>query len=48
MAEIEHRAKVREAKLIKEAENMSKELNFDDITRGIGAYESIGSAKGVK
>ena len=48
MKEIDHRAKVREAKLTQDAQRMSDELNFDDLTKGLADFEQIGSAKGIK
>lgn len=48
MLEIDARAKAREEKLVKEAEDMSKNLNFDDVTKAVADYEQVGSAKGIK
>jgi hypothetical protein len=32
----------------KAKEMVASKLNIEDMTRGLGAYEQIGSAKGVK
>ena len=35
-------------KNISDAEKMSEELNFDDITKVFAGYEPVGSARGIK
>jgi hypothetical protein len=42
------REQEREATYINQAEKMSSQLNFDDITRVLADYVPVGSAKGIK
>jgi len=45
---IEQQAIAKEKEMVEESERMSKELNFDDITKAFADYQPIGSAKGIK
>lgn len=48
LREIEHRAHEREQRQLNEAEVLSKQMDFDDMTKAFQAYEPVGSARGIK
>jgi CBS-domain-containing membrane protein len=48
LREIEQRASEREQRKLNEAEVLSKQMDFDDMTKAFQAYEPVGSAKGIK